>query len=122
MVESNAKLQDAFRDKFKKMGFRVLISMDANQAIQRYQTQPYHALIIDAGTAGNDGVDAYRRVLKEAEMMNLDMAGVLILNEDQKAWGTSVINLAGGKVFVRPVTMKQLSDALAERLPELIVE
>lgn len=122
VVESNAKLQDAFRDKFKKMGFRVLISMDANQAIQRYQTQPYHALIIDAGTAGNDGVDAYRRVLKEAEMMNLDMAGVLILNEDQKAWGTSVINLAGGKVFVRPVTMKQLSDALAERLPELIVE
>ncbi len=119
VVESNAKLQDAFRDKFKKMGFRVLISMDANQAIQRYQTQPYHALIIDAGTAGNDGVDAYRRVLKEAEMMNLDMAGVLILNEDQKAWGTSVSNLTGGKVFVRPVTMKQLSDALAERLPEL---
>ena len=122
VVESNAKLQDAFRDKFKKLGFRVLMSTDADQAIKRYQTQPYHALIIDVGTAGNDGVDAYRRVLKEAEMMNLDIAGVLILNEDQKAWGASVLNLAGGKVFVRPVTMKQLSDALAERLPEMIAE
>ena len=122
VVESNAKLQDVFRDKFKKMGFRVLMSTDANQAIKRYKTQPYHALIIDVGTAGNDGVDAYRRVLKEAEMMNLDMAGALILNEDQKPWGASVTNLAGGKVFVRPVTMKQLSDALAERLPELIAE
>ncbi len=119
VVESNVKLQDAFRDKFKKMGFRVLMSMDATQAIKRFQTQPYHALIIDVGTAGNDGVDAYRRVLKEAEMMNLDMAGVLVLNEDQKAWGNSVIYLEGGRVMIRPVTMKQLSDFLVERLPEL---
>ncbi len=119
VVESNAKLQDAFRDRFKKLGFRVLMSTDATQAIKRYQTQPYHALIIDAGTAGMDGVDAYRRVLKEAEMMNLDMAGVLILNEEQKNWGAGVVTLAGGRVFVRPVTMKQLADALAEKLPDL---
>ena len=119
VVESNAKLQDAFRDRFKKLGFRVLMSMDATQAIKRYQTQPYHALVIDAGTAGMDGVDAYRRVLKEAETMNLDMAGVLILNEEQKNWGAGVLTLPGGKVFVRPVTMKQLADALAEKLPEI---
>ena len=119
VVESHVKLQDAFRDRFKKMGFRVLMSMEASQAIKRYQTQPYQALVIDAGTAGTDGVDAYRRVLKEAEMMNLDMAGVLILNEDQKAWGAGVAGLAGGTVFVRPVTMKQLSDTLSERLTEL---
>jgi len=120
VVESHAKLQDAFRDRFKKMGFRVLMSLDATQAIKRYQTQPYHALVIDVGTAGNDGVGAYRRVLNEAAMMNLDMAGVLILNEDQKSWGASVINLPGGKIMVRPVTMKQLADALSDRLPELI--
>lgn len=121
VVESNAKLQDAFRDRFKKMGFRVLMSMDASQAIKRYQTQPYHALVIDVGTAGNDGVDAYRRVLNEAATMNLDMAGVLVLNEDQKAWGAGVQNLPGGAVLLRPVTMKQLADTLAYRIPELSV-
>ena len=122
VVESNAKLQDAFRDRFKKMGFRVLMSMDASQAFKRYQTQPYHALVIDVGTAGSDGVDAYRRVLNEAAMMNLDMSGVLILNEDQKAWGAGVATLPGGTVLVRPVTMKQLADTLAGRLPELVAE
>ena len=122
VVESNAKLQDAFRDRFKKMGFRVLMSMDATQAIKRYQTQPYHALVIDAGTAGNDGVDAYRRVLNEASMMNLDIAGVLIVNEDQKSWGAGVQSLPGGAVLVRPVTMKQVADTLAYRISELTVE
>lgn len=119
IVESHPKLQDVFREKFKKLGFRVLISMDASQAIKRYQTQPYHALIIDGGTAGNDGVDAYRRVLNEAGMMNLDMAGVLILNEDQADWGKTVAHLPGGRAFVRPVTMKQLEEALAEKIPEV---
>ena len=119
VVEANVKLQDAFRDRLKKLGFRVLMSVDATQAINRYKVQPYHALVIDSGTAGMDGVDAYRRVLREAEVMNLDLAGCLILNEDQKNWGLAVRTLPGGEVFVRPVTMTQLADALIEKWPEL---
>jgi eukaryotic-like serine/threonine-protein kinase len=110
VVETNPKLQDVFREKFKKMGFRVLISIDPAQALRRYQSQPYHAFLIDAGTVSRDGVDAYEKVLREADNMALDCAGILILNEDQAGWKESIRPHKGGHVFVRPVTMKQLSE------------
>ena len=118
-MEGNQKLQDAFREKFKKHGFRVLISLDGTQAIKRYQTQPYHALVIDVGTAGAEGVDTYKKMLKEAAAMHLDLAAVLIINEDQKNLVHSVKDLPGAMILPRPVTMKQLLNAISTHLPEL---
>jgi len=119
VVEGNQKLQDAFREKFKKHGFKVLISLDGAQAIKRYQTQPYHALVIDVGTAGGEGVDAYKKMLKEAKAMHLDLAAVLIINEDQGNMVHSVKDLPGAMILTRPVTMKQLLNAISTHLPEL---
>lgn len=116
VAESNQKLQDAFRDKFKKLGFRVLISIDPAQTVTRFKQQPYHAAVIDAGTVGRDGVDAYDKVLREAEMLHLDFACVLILNKEQAGWASSVREWKNGSVLVRPVTMKQLSDTIREKL------
>lgn len=118
VVEGNAKLQDVFREKFKKYGFRVLISLDAGQALKRYQTQPYHALVVDARTAGQEGIDAFRRVASEAHALHLDLAAALLLGEDQKHWQGALKGTAG-HVFVGSPTMKQLLHALAEHLPEL---
>jgi serine/threonine protein kinase len=119
VVEGNQKLQDAFRDKFKKLGFRVLISADATQALKRYQSAPYHALLIDAGTAGRDGVDMFRQVVMEADGMHLDLGAVLILNEEMAPWAADVEGLPGAAVFVRPIGMKQLIHHLREVLPEM---
>lgn len=119
IVEANKKLQDVFREKFKKLGFRVLISLDATQAIKRYQQQPFHAMVVDAGTVAQEGVDAYRRVTNEAKQRQLDLGAVLILNEDQAGWETGVKNQQGGTVLIRPVTMKQLSAAVIRHVPEL---
>jgi len=119
VVEGNQKLQDAFREKFKKHGFRVLISLDGAQAIKRYQTQPYHALVIDVGTAGPEGVDHYKRLIREAAAMHLDLAAVLIINEDQTRLIHSVKDLPGAIILTRPVTMKQLLNAISTHLPEL---
>ena len=52
VVEANPKLQDAFREKFKEHGYRVLLSIDPGQAVKRFQQQAYHAVIIDARTVG----------------------------------------------------------------------
>jgi serine/threonine protein kinase len=116
VAESNQKLQDAFRDKFKKLGFRVLISIDPAQAVNRFKQQPYHAAVIDAGTVGREGVEAYERVIREAEMLHLDFACVLILNKEQEGMASSVRKSQNGVVLVRPVTMKQLADAIREKL------
>lgn len=116
IVEQNEKLQDVFRHKFKKMGFKVLISADPGTAIRRYQQAPYHALVIDGGTVGRDGMDAFERVQKEAIHTQLDLAAVLLLNEDQAAWEGQMKVLEDGVVLVRPVTMGQLHEAVAQLL------
>jgi serine/threonine protein kinase len=114
VVEQNQKLQDAFREKFKERGYRVLLSIDPGQAAKRYAQQPYHAVIIDAGTVGRDGVSAYNDVLKAADAARMDVAAILILSEDQAGWKKDAREHARGTVLVRPVTMKQLSGAVRE--------
>lgn len=116
-VEQNAKLQDAFREKFKAHGYRVLMSIDPGQALKRFQQQPYHALIVDAGTVGEDGVDAYNRVLREADTIGVDMGAVLILNEEQAHLAHRATKHKNGVALVRPVTMKQLIEKLYELSP-----
>ncbi len=116
VAEDHQKLQDVFRKQFKKLGFRVLISIDPAQALSRFKQQPYHALIIDVGTVGREGIESYEKVLREAEVLHLDFAAVLIFNEDQTGLASTVREHRNGVVFVRPVTMKQLSTAIRERL------
>ncbi|QEL18097.1 serine/threonine-protein kinase [Limnoglobus roseus] len=116
IAEDHQKLQDVFRQQFKKLGFRVLISIDPSQALTRFKQQPYHALIIDVGTVGREGIESYEKVLREADLLHLDFAAVLIFNEDQKGFASSVREHRNGVVFVRPVTMKQLSAAIRDRL------
>jgi hypothetical protein len=95
------------------------MTLDAEQAIRRYQQQAYQALIVDAGSVAQDGVEAYRRVLVEAKAKKEKLAAVLILNEDQAGWGKAVENLAGGRILIRPVKMRDVLEALGENLPEL---
>lgn len=116
VAEQHAKLQDVFRNQFKKLGFRVLISIDPAQALSRFKQQPYHALIIDVGTVGREGIESYEKVLREADNLHLDFAAVLILNEDQAGFASSIRESRNGVVMVRPVTMKQLSGAIREKL------
>ena len=118
VVEENPKLQDVFREKFKQLGFRVLISADAGNALERYQRTPFHALLVDAGTAGRDGVEAYKRVMREAGSTYLDLCGMVILNEDQGEWAKQINDIPGGAAFLRPVGLKQLTMHLRAHLPE----
>jgi eukaryotic-like serine/threonine-protein kinase len=116
VVESDDRLQEAIRNKFKEMGFRVYLAIDPMRALERFQQQPYNALIIDAGTVGEDGVLAFDRIMAEAERHGQSLAGVLILNEEQSAWTVRVKARPGGAVLVRPVTLKQLHRKLRELL------
>ncbi len=117
IVEHHPKLQDAFRERFREMGYRVLISIDAARAVQRFQQQPFHVLIVDAGTAGEDGVDAFKQVLWEADKQRLNCGGILILSETQADWCDRLKDNANARVLVRPVTMKQITKILREIAP-----
>jgi tRNA A-37 threonylcarbamoyl transferase component Bud32 len=117
VVEQNAKFQDAFRNRLKARGYRVLISMHAAQAVSRYQQQPYDALIVNCVTSERAGLDAYEQVLREAESKLMECAGILIVSKDQEHWAEELNGLPKSAALLFPVTMKQIVQKLAEFVP-----
>jgi serine/threonine protein kinase len=119
VVEGHPKFQDVFRDHFSKNGFRVLLSADPHRAVHRYEEQPYHALIVDAGTAGEPGIQAVKKIVKESDEMDLTIAAVVVLEESQAEWAAQVPQHPGVAVLTRPgVTLKMLFEKLNEMLDE----
>lgn len=122
VIEGNLKLQDAFRDKLKKAGYRVLIASDANRAAQRYSQQPFHGLIIDIGTAGEEGANAYMKVIREAQGRRLDCTGIVIINPDQEDIVHEIRSNEAGLILKRPVQMRQITDHLLNAIPVVSAE
>jgi DNA-binding response OmpR family regulator len=116
IVESHPKTQENLLEKFRDCGFSVEVSDDAQLALKRFQEQPYRALIVDAGAAGEASVHTFRKIIEAADTLQLALAAVLILNEDQSDWAALVPPHSGASVMIRPVNLKQLSDTLKELL------
>jgi serine/threonine protein kinase len=117
VVESDERLQDAIRDKLKQIGYRVFMAADPVRALDRFRQQPYDALVVDAGTTGEDGLVTFDRVISEAVRQNLACAGILVLNKDQADWSERVRQRARITVMVRPVTLKDLQRKLRDLVP-----
>ncbi len=83
VVENDEKLQDALRDKLKKLRYRVLIASDPARALDRFQQSPYNVLLVDIGTVGEDGITAINQVLRKAKSMNMPCYAIGIVSEGQ---------------------------------------
>jgi serine/threonine protein kinase len=117
VAESDDRLQNALRDGFKEMGYRVFMAADPVRALDRFRQQPFDALILDAGTTGEDGLLIFERIMKEVERQELTCAGILVLNQDQADWSNRVQLRPHVSIFVRPVTLKQLQHKLKDMVP-----
>jgi CheY-like chemotaxis protein len=117
VTESDERLQDAIRDRFKALGYRVYMAADPIRAMDRFRQQPYDALIVDAGTTDEAGLLVFDRVMKEVDRLNHQCAGILILNQDQADWGSRVRKADHVRVLVRPVTLKHLEHNLTKLVP-----
>jgi CheY-like chemotaxis protein len=120
IAEGDQGLQDRFREKFKEAGYRVLIAMDPLRALDSFRQRPYDALIVDAGTVGEDGVMVFERVMKEANEKNMRCAGIIVLAAEQSEWAGYVTQRDNVSVLVNgtpeKVTIKQLRRKLQELL------
>jgi serine/threonine protein kinase len=114
IVEKDEGLQETLRVKFKELGYRVFMASDPTRALDRYRQQPFEALIVDAGTVGQDGVFVFDRVLCEARRQGQFCAGILILSEKQRDWVDKIETRECVSILVRPVTLKQLNRELTE--------
>jgi serine/threonine protein kinase len=119
VVETDEKLQDALRDKLKKMGYRVLIASDPDRALQRFQQNPFNVLLVDVGTVGEDGIIAINQVMRKAKSVNMDCACIAIISEDQEGVEAVIEKGFSTKVAVlrRPVRMHELVATLEKIAP-----
>jgi serine/threonine protein kinase len=117
IVEKDGRLQDALRDAFKGLGYRVFLAADPSRAMDRFRQQPFDALVLDAGTTGDEGRFVFENILKEADRQSLRCAGILILSEEQAAWAEEIPARSNVAVLVRPVTLKQVRHKLQHLVP-----
>ena len=117
VVEKDQRLQDAMREGFKEKGFRVYVAADPARAVDRFNMQPFDALVLDAGTTGEEGRFTFEHILKDAVRKEVSCAGILILSEEQASWAKEVPKQAKVAVLVRPLTLKQLQRRLEARVP-----
>jgi serine/threonine protein kinase len=122
VVEPNEHLQNVMRERLRKHGYRALIAADPNRAVERFQQQPYAALIVDAETSDLDGIHAFRSVLREARDRNLVCSGILILPQSADVLPSYIPSGTNAVILKRPVTMKQLTGKLQELIATAIPE
>jgi CheY-like chemotaxis protein/predicted Ser/Thr protein kinase len=117
VVELDEGLQNAIREKFKELGYRVFIAGDPVRALERFRQQPFDGLVVDAGTTGEDGLLVFERVVAEADRQGIPCGGILLLNAEQSDWSVRVKSRPTTCVLVRPVKMKQLLQKIQELVP-----
>jgi serine/threonine protein kinase len=114
VVEKDERIQDALRNKFKEMGYRVFVAGDPLRALERFRLQPYDALVLDAGTAGEEGRYTFEQIMLEAERMQWHCRGILILSEDQAEWAEAIPPRSNQNLLIRPVTLKEVVQSVRE--------
>src|SRR5262249_4263404 len=105
LVEKNEGLQEVLRAELKEMGYRVFLASDPARAIERFRQQPYDALIIDAGSVGEDGVLVFDSLLREASDRRLPLSGILMLSKELAEWAERISQRPNAAVLMPPVRM-----------------
>jgi PleD family two-component response regulator len=116
IVESDHKMQDVFRELFKKVGYRVLVTSDPERLFQRLHDDPKAAdvLLISAGQIGRDALEAFNKLGHDKRTSQLPV--VLLLGEQQAAW---MKEAAGGPrrlVTKMPLKSRELRHAILASL------
>jgi len=114
IVESNAKMQDVFREGLKRAGYRVLLTSDPGRALTRFRQDATAAncVVFNAQELGQSALEAFNR-LGEDPKANF-VPAMLLLNEDQHAWKEEADMAEHRVVVALPITMKQLRANLAK--------
>lgn len=117
VVEKDERAQNTIRDKLKELGYRVLIAKDPARALDRFYTQPFQGLIVDAETTEKEGIDMFRDICERARSRNMTFGGILLLGEEQKHVADMLPPNPLSVVLIRPIRFKALLGKLEELVP-----
>jgi serine/threonine-protein kinase len=114
VVESNAQMQDIFRNGLKRAGYRVLLTVDPARALSRFQqdTTAADCVVFNAQEIGQPALDAFN-ALAEDEKTHA-VPALLLLDENQADWQKRARTASHRRVLPLPITMKQLRETLTK--------
>jgi serine/threonine protein kinase len=114
VVEPDSKMQNVFRKSLKNAGYRVLLSGNADQAVDQLieNAKLADGVLFNAQHIGKDTVRAFNRLGMDNEGQK--MPAVLLLDEKQADWSDDVSTSANRMIMVMPLKMKDLRDTLTE--------
>jgi serine/threonine-protein kinase len=112
VVESEVKLQDLFRELFKRNGYRVLVASDPERAMDRFFGDPRAADLVLFNTAsiGRPALDVFNRFGRETATR--DLPAVLLLDERHRAWASEAELADHRRIVQAPVKQRQLREAI----------
>ena len=112
IVESNPSIQDLFRDRLKKCGYRVLVISDPARALDRLNSEPCPAdcVVFSAGQLGHGSLEAYNQLGQMAATKHLP--AVLLLDRDKGAWQQRVLPGSHRVTLTMPIKFREFRQAL----------
>ena len=113
-VEANPEMQDAIRKGFKSAGYRVLITVDPDRAMDRFldDHEVADVVVFDAETVGPNALKGFNRFHEEEVTRGVPC--LLLLGKEQREW-IKQARLAHHRVALQlPLTVKQLRVAVSQ--------
>lgn len=116
IVESDHKMQDVFRELFKKAGYRVLVTSDPDRLFQRLYDDANAAdiLVISSGHIGRAALDAFNRLAQETRLKHLP--AVLLLGDQHGAWMKEAAGDPSRLVVKMPLKSRELRQCVLAAL------
>jgi serine/threonine protein kinase len=117
VIEQKEKIQNALREMFKDMGYKVLLAADPDRALARFRQQPFDAIVVDAGTAGEDGLLIVDQILSEADRKEIPCAALFLFSKEDAELANRVKPRPRSVLLHPPITLKGLRHQLRELVP-----
>ncbi len=111
-VESNPEVQDIFRKRLKRAGYRVLVTSDPQRALERFRDreQPAACVVFCAADLGERALTAYDKFVHAPETRQIP--AVLLLGKDQGEWSERSTRQDHHVVLTMPITLGKLREIL----------
>src|SRR5690606_14010471 len=102
------KMQDIFRDLFKRHGYRVLVASDPLRALDRFyaDTTTADVVLFSSGHIGRDAVDAFNRF--GSEPGTREVPAILLLDEAHAGWQKEAQIGTHRAVALMPIKQREL--------------
>ena len=117
-VESNDKMQDMLRDRFKKNGFRVLLTSDPKFALKRFKQDANTADCVVFSTAGL-GAAAVKMFNEFGDLVDTaNVPAILLLHEKHAHWKSKAnATEPHREIVTMPIKIKAFSSLISQLKP-----